>query len=320
MGFRFRKSVKLGKGVRLNLSKRGVGVSTGVKGARVGIGPRGVRQTVSVPGTGVSFVKERRLGPSKASLTPSSNNNHQTTPTAEVKLPRKNIKYPTHAWILIIVGLMTIPLLIGIPIFIFGIYNIYSYQKKDEAKAIDSFNKAMKKLKIGEYSSALDLLQKANKLKPNDEETMYYLMMCYHDFENDLKNSLMLGQKLLENDSENIIYKYCVASFYYKLKEYDQAISLLQELRHVKDIQEEATILLGKCFFKLEQFTAALEVLNQGPIRRRNPDPNMMDARYYLGLTCLKLGKNSRAKTHLSAVFANDINYKDIQSYKHLLD
>ncbi len=40
MGFFFRKSLRLGP-VRLNLSKSGVGVSGGIRGARVGIGTRG---------------------------------------------------------------------------------------------------------------------------------------------------------------------------------------------------------------------------------------------------------------------------------------
>ncbi|MGN1370190.1 MAG: DUF4236 domain-containing protein [Aristaeellaceae bacterium] len=61
MGFRFRKSVKLGKHTRINLSKSGVGVSTGVKGFRVGVGPRGVRTTASIPGTGVSYTKQHSL-------------------------------------------------------------------------------------------------------------------------------------------------------------------------------------------------------------------------------------------------------------------
>lgn len=61
MGFRLRKSIKLFGGVKLNLSKSGVGISAGVKGARVGIGPRGVRTTLSVPGTGMSYVSEKGL-------------------------------------------------------------------------------------------------------------------------------------------------------------------------------------------------------------------------------------------------------------------
>jgi Protein of unknown function (DUF4236) len=40
MGFFFRKSFKFGP-LRVNLSKSGIGVSAGVKGARISTGPRG---------------------------------------------------------------------------------------------------------------------------------------------------------------------------------------------------------------------------------------------------------------------------------------
>lgn len=58
MGFRFRKSIRLGKHTRLNLSKSGVGVSTGVKGFRISAGPKGVRTTASIPGTGISYTEQ----------------------------------------------------------------------------------------------------------------------------------------------------------------------------------------------------------------------------------------------------------------------
>lgn len=57
----FRKSIKLGKHTRINLSKSGVGVSTGVKGFRVGVGPKGVRTTTSIPGTGISHTQQHSL-------------------------------------------------------------------------------------------------------------------------------------------------------------------------------------------------------------------------------------------------------------------
>lgn len=60
MGFRFSKSIKLGGGVRLNLSRRGVGTSFGVKGLRYSVGPRGHRIRASIPGSGLSY--ETRLG------------------------------------------------------------------------------------------------------------------------------------------------------------------------------------------------------------------------------------------------------------------
>ena len=55
MGFRFRKSIKLFPGLRLNLSKSGVSASVGVKGATVNISDRGTRGTVGIPGSGISY-------------------------------------------------------------------------------------------------------------------------------------------------------------------------------------------------------------------------------------------------------------------------
>lgn len=57
MGFRLHKSFKILPGVRINLSKRGIGTSLGGKGFHVANGPSGTRTTASIPGTGVSFYK-----------------------------------------------------------------------------------------------------------------------------------------------------------------------------------------------------------------------------------------------------------------------
>lgn len=58
MGFRFRKSVNLGP-LRLNFSKSGVGYSIGGKGFRATKkAGGGYRTTISIPGTGISYVKD----------------------------------------------------------------------------------------------------------------------------------------------------------------------------------------------------------------------------------------------------------------------
>lgn len=63
MGFRMRKSIKLGGGVRVNLSKKGVGYSVGTKGYRVTKkAGGGIRTTASLPGSGLSYVKETGSG------------------------------------------------------------------------------------------------------------------------------------------------------------------------------------------------------------------------------------------------------------------
>ena len=56
MGFRFRKSLKIAPGVRLNVGKKSAGVSFGGKGLRYSINSSGRKTaTVGIPGSGLSY-------------------------------------------------------------------------------------------------------------------------------------------------------------------------------------------------------------------------------------------------------------------------
>lgn len=93
MGFRFRKSINLGGGMRINLSKSGVGYSFGVKGFRVTKKANGgTRTTVSIPGSGLSYVHESSGGKQnsrRSSGSPTPNTFHSdvnnTYDTQEIK-------------------------------------------------------------------------------------------------------------------------------------------------------------------------------------------------------------------------------------------
>ena len=61
MGFRFRRSFKVVPGFRLNLSKSGVSGSVGRRGLWFTIGPRGTRETVGIPGTGISYTEQQSI-------------------------------------------------------------------------------------------------------------------------------------------------------------------------------------------------------------------------------------------------------------------
>ena len=54
MAFRFQRRMKIMPGVALNLSKSGVSLSVGPKGATVNVGRGRPKLTVGVPGTGLS--------------------------------------------------------------------------------------------------------------------------------------------------------------------------------------------------------------------------------------------------------------------------
>jgi hypothetical protein len=60
MGYlRFRRSIRIIPGVRLNLNKKGVSVTAGVRGAHYTIGRLGTRTTFGIPGTGLSYTDHK---------------------------------------------------------------------------------------------------------------------------------------------------------------------------------------------------------------------------------------------------------------------
>lgn len=85
MEFRFRKSFKIAPGVRVNVGKKSIGISAGVKGARVSVNSSGRKTTtVGIPGTGLSYQKTEKIGGHAA-----TDKHDQTAPeyTPTVDLP-----------------------------------------------------------------------------------------------------------------------------------------------------------------------------------------------------------------------------------------
>lgn len=55
MALRFRRSIKIAPGLRLNFGKRGFSLSAGVRGASITVGPNGTYSNIGIPGTGLSY-------------------------------------------------------------------------------------------------------------------------------------------------------------------------------------------------------------------------------------------------------------------------
>jgi hypothetical protein len=60
MPLRFRRSLRLLPGVKLNIGKQSASLSVGGRGATLNFSKRGVTQTLGIPGTGISY--QQRLG------------------------------------------------------------------------------------------------------------------------------------------------------------------------------------------------------------------------------------------------------------------
>ena len=60
MGWRYQRRKKLFPGVTLSVGKRGAGASVGPRGAKMSVSPRGITATLSLLGTGLSYVWRKR--------------------------------------------------------------------------------------------------------------------------------------------------------------------------------------------------------------------------------------------------------------------
>lgn len=73
MGFRFRKSINIGKHFRLNISSKGIGYSYGVKGMRHTVSADGKHKTTySIPGTGISYTDTQSANTTRKNPSPKS--------------------------------------------------------------------------------------------------------------------------------------------------------------------------------------------------------------------------------------------------------
>jgi len=70
MSLRFRRSIRLFPGVRLNFSRSGISTTVGVRGASMTLGPRGTYANVGLPGSGLSY--RTKVSSSRTRATPQS--------------------------------------------------------------------------------------------------------------------------------------------------------------------------------------------------------------------------------------------------------
>ena len=99
MGFRFRKSIKILPGLKINLTHKGISsASIGKPGASLNIGKKGTRTSVGIPGTGLSYSKHH---PYKNRAGNQENPAHEQQPlyTSDTEQPKSNV------WIWVIFGL-----------------------------------------------------------------------------------------------------------------------------------------------------------------------------------------------------------------------
>lgn len=270
MGLRLRRSFNLGGGVRLNVGKRGLGVSTGVPGLRFGIGPRGLRTTLSLPGTGLYYVKERRLGSGARRLaarvskqlpaeTPEQEPGARTPgeipagvaigPSGRPVFPEEPLpRVGTLGFWLGILLLFVSPALGAAVLVLAGLRWLGNRASQDRL-SIAAYNAGIGAHNRGDFEAALRHLEEALRHNPRNARALEVLASIHHDVRHDGGLARVYLTKLLEIEPDNFVAQLGLAELLCEDGEVERAIELCQkaQLPPAPYLEEQRAALLNRC-------------------------------------------------------------------------
>lgn len=318
MSLRFRRSVRIAKGVRLNFSKSGVGISAGPRGMKVGIGPRGAYRSIGIPGTGIYDFEYLSKGQSKAAKglqqTPAQSSGKAIPIPPEAKISSAFI------W-LFIVSIVAIFIWPGVGLIgLIGSAILYvnSY-KSPGAQAYRLIAAGNRSLTLGDNKAALQTFISVTELIP-EATSIYKILGELSLAQDDFDNAVFAFDQYFSRDSGDYLTKFTYAAALSETDRYKEAIPILQGFPpEIKDNVIVIT-LLGSLFLKDKQPELALSVLENGPIRKRKMDVGILEFRYALATAYKETGDKKRALREFRKVYAEDMNYIDVQEQLSALE
>jgi len=300
MGIRFRRSMKLAPGVRLNMSKGGLGVSVGKRGARIGIGPRGAYTSAGIPGTGLYTINY--MGKGKKSQRAASPASSSSLPVPEEVAATSGV-----GWFLIFVGVVWFLFnqLWGSIFLVLVILVFFS-----RFQVAGRFKKANRAREAGRYVEAARNLEEVRLKKPGLKGLNYLLGLTWQQAGEPGK-AAPYYEEHLKQQFEDHRARFNLAACYADDRPED-ALALLQSLPIEYKQELPVIILMGFLFLQLNRPELAVEVLEKGPVRTRKMDESILAFRYHLGLAYKRTGRNRKALTQLRKVYAENMEFMEV--------
>jgi len=314
MGFSFRKSVKLGGGLRLNFSRKGIGLSGGVKGARISVGPRG---TNFYGGIG-PLRYQTKLGGGRTIAAKSSAERGIVDPFA--------LKRPSnyHAWITF---MLLWPLVIYVANYTPNTnYFAYSFLGWIVLWLWTFFNgpknlKAYRKFRdidftAGTKEERAKLMQGLLADYPNDFFCVEFARIYQKD--GNLEEAEFILEHLTKKHNLTIFHA-ALGEARYNLKKYDKAIESFSYCDEAEEFDDFFIVLKlkTKCFIAKREFDRALEATDEGLRKRGERHTEGKRAlRILKGQIYLEMGDSKKARKEIEKLLTE---VPDLQEAKDLL-
>lgn len=295
MAWRFRKSFKVAPGLRVNISKKGIGASIGVKGARFGISPSGRAYTsASIPGTGLYAISYAGGSASRSS---------------GLEAAALGTGCLVTLVLLELVLALAVPT-VGFPLLALTGFVYYSHRQSPEQKARRVLKRAAPLLNQGDYEGALPILKEACDVAPSDDR--HFLVAGALNNVGRFEEALPHLQELHRKDPTNDDVTLLLANAYYRTGKFDEAVQLAQSIPDSSSWYVKAVSMVGCCFAEQKKYDLAIEALKNAPLQKRKLDDDLKEIHYNLAEAYLETGNKKKAEQHFKRVFTQDARYRDV--------
>lgn len=298
---RFRKSISLGKGARINIGKKGIGMSVGVKGARVGISSsKGSYVSGGIPGTGLYSISYAKGGKADISKSISPGESSATGTGCVI------VSFLIATFIII-----TVEPILGISMAAIGAASIIIWSNSPKQKIKRKLNEARSLLKSEKINDAMSILQEVIQKDETHIEAIYLAGGALNNFGKH-KEAIEYLMKFLELQPENLEVQLLLANCHYRTKDYDLAIKILQKIPQECEGYLKVLSLLAGCFHDMEKYDLAIEVLKKAPLLKRKLDDDLKEIHYNLASVYEEKDDKKSALKHFKKIYAVDVDYRDI--------
>lgn len=147
---------------------------------------------------------------------------------------------------------------------------------------------------IGRYEQALEDLEKAHQIEPDNQNVLYELAECYE--------KVLSSEK--DADAEKLKR---LGRLYQQLEEYDKSIKAYQDVLKKDKNSREALLAIGKSFHMKKELELALQYFSRLDITEE-----VKEMIYQIGDEYYHRGSISKSINALNYILAVDITYRDV--------
>lgn len=334
MGFRFHKSIGLGKFLRLNISKSGIGFSAGIPGLRLSTGPRGAFFSAGLPGTGLSYRKKinssaktgRESSAAKAKAeaddappaetpTPGFFASHQ-----EKELARGLEAYEADQADEALKHFLAAADEPGAAILAATL--LAEQEGGSEFKAIELLEKVVQS--DGEFPTPLmekylasteieiNVTPRVTVAVPVDGLAATLLLVELYQSNRRIREAIALLEELVELAEQPVLIL-SLCELYASREIWEGIIDRAQGIEPVDDVTTEIAIYYGRAMQEKGLHDAAISVFSKALSKKKDRNPDLLhEAAYWRAISYQQQGKQSQARKEFELLYAEAPNFRDV--------